>query len=414
MGRMSSRQPPDHDLYADWGIPRGTDAQALRKKIKKLKFELHPDRRNRDDPVQDAEDEELFKDLTANAEWLTKPALRPIYDAHLDTLEYEAECRRKAAQAAEDPERTQRMRDAFSASSSSGHSPRTPPPPPPPSPPPSPVEALPPRPGGPRIGTVVTLGVAAVFLFVVYRGCDALINARHNSSGKGSTPAEQNGRSGSPLVGVSQEAYGQSRIRIEHLRRSADTFSIRFATDGRTDSGYLRFPGPEKSCVEVAGDQNIPALRVKFSKKGEARYSGTMTFGYGDAGMYRLRYACNRGYSPVSLFTRRAATKPEQIIGGVVGVSRQSASFYTRVGPVYLYPGFFVVKYMDFGGIDYSRDSCVEIADKTIRPSKVEITVEEGGVSPYRGGYMTFPYAGAGSYQFVFGCGSGPVYLFDR
>jgi len=264
------------------------------------------------------------------------------------------------------------------------------------------------------MGTLVTLGVVAVFLFVVYRGCDALINAGHNSSGQGSTPAEQNGRLGSPLVGVSHATYGQQHIRIQHLQRSAKTFSIRFVADGGTKNGYLRFRPPEKSCVEVAGEQKIPALRVKFSKKGEARYSGTMTFGYGEAGMYRFRYACNRGYSPVSLFERRAAGRPQQIIGGVVAVSRESGSFYTRVGPVYLYPGFFVVKYMDFGGIDYSRYSCVEIGDRSIRPSNVEITVKEGGVSPYRGGYMTFPYAGAGSYQFVFGCGGRPVALFDR
>jgi curved DNA-binding protein CbpA len=413
---MSSGQPPDHDLYADWGIPRDTDAQALRTEIKKLKFELHPDRRNRDDPVRDAEDEELFKDLSANAEWLTKPALRRIYDAHLDALEYEAECRRKAAEAAEDPERTQRIRDAFSNSSSSGHSrrpPRTPPSPPPPSPPPSPAEALSPRPAGPRIGTLVTLGIAAAFLFVVYRGCDALINAGKNPSGQGSTSADQSGRSGSALVGVSHETYGQWRIRIEHLQRSANTFSIRFVADGGTNNGYLRFRPPEKSCVEVAGDQKIPALRVKFSKKGEARYSGTMIFGYGDAGMYRFRYACNRSYSPVPLFERRAAASPQQIIGGVVGVSRESASFYTRVGPVYLYPGFFVVKYMNFGGIDYSRFSCVAVGDKTLQPKEIEITRKEGGVSPYRGGYMTFPYAGSGSYQFMFGCESSPVALFD-
>ncbi|HEY5708976.1 MAG TPA: serine/threonine-protein kinase [Solirubrobacterales bacterium] len=181
------------------------------------------------------------------------------------------------------------------------------------------------------------------------------------------------------------------------VTRSPNGFDVRFVARGASD---LR--KPDTSCVEV-GRQRIPPSSVRLAAARSGFYEGTLSFSYGAAGDYRFRYSCRKDYSAVFLFARSKATPPIRVIGGRLGTSRYDRYYSAKVGPVEVYPSWFVVEFESngFSDLRHPRESCVKHDGRTIPPLSLRLSIELS--TRYRG-EMMFPYEGPGLYQFLYSC----------
>jgi len=411
--------PPVEDLYAKWGLPRNASQADIDAKKRELWKKWHPDRIGETEPGRQSEFEEKFKQIGQDFDWLEDPERREAYDAVLVSNEKErladeareAEYEHRAGQAAEDPDQTQQFQEAFSTS---GAAPRpteptwTPPPPPPSSPAPEPAGPAP-RASAPNMARFLTIGFWLFVLLLGYKGCAALSNLGDgSSSGKPSQSNTTDGQRGT--VGVSRSPYAKATVL--DITRRADVFTVKFAAVQR-DSFY-RFPPPGKSCIEVDGNQHIPPTSIRLKKSKPGRYAGTITFGYGEPGLYRFRYGCT--FSRALLFERLERAKPVETITGTIGVSRSLVSKpyefnYAKVGPVEVYPAYFVVHLDVQDGFGGSWHSCVKRGGESIRPADLSVKLKQGN---HEKTSLTFPLRGPGTYVFEYECELSPVELFTR
>jgi hypothetical protein len=414
-----AEKPPVEDLYAKWDLPRNASQADIVAKKRELWKKWHPDQIGETEPGRQGEFEEKFKQVGQDFNWLEDPKRREAYDAVLVNNEKErladeareAEYEHRAGQAAEDPDQTQQFEEAFSTPSAAPGSTGptwTPPPPPPPSPAPEPVGPAP-RDSAPSIARLLTIGFWLFVLFLGYKGCAALSNLGDGSpSGKSSQPNTTNGQR--RIVGISRSPYAKATV-LDITQRT-DIFIVKFVVI-RRDSFY-RFPPPDKSCVEVDGAQHIPPANIRLTESKPDRYAGAITFGYGDPGLYRFRYGCL--FSRALLFERLKRAKPVTTITGTVGVSRSLVSNpyefnYAKVGPVEVYPAYFVVHLDAQDGFGGSGRSCVKRGGESIRPVDLSVKLSQGN---HEKTSLTFPLRGPGTYAFEYECALSSVKLFTR